>query len=135
MHSEGYSTWSYVSVCLLVVTSHLWSICLSLKNCHILSGQRRSKGCVVFSETTPLQRSSTSSIERPYVQSAIFLRKSHMRMAPRDLHCSAFISLIFGTAIATSFKKIFSCIMCSAVHIFLFQLKFCLMTIMHELEL
>ena len=58
--------------------------------------------CGVFSETAPLQRSSTAPL-KAYVQSAIFLRKRACalysacvfkvlaRVAPRILHFSAFI--------------------------------------------
>ena len=46
-----------------------------------------------FSETIMLQRSNTPSFERPYVQSAILLRKAYERMVPRVLHFSAFIAI------------------------------------------
>ena len=68
-------------------------VCLSVKS-HLTSGafvrsentvtysadNEDQKICGVFSETAPLQRSSTPSVEGPYVQSAIFLRKARMRI-------------------------------------------------------
>ena len=79
-------------------------VCLSVKSLEnlfflkILSPTQQAtdiKTCEVFSETAPLQRSSTPSVEGR-VQSAIFLQKLHMRVtvlcvAPSVLHYSAFI--------------------------------------------
>ena len=69
------------------------SVCLSVKSHLTYGGSVRpetavtySAGnegqniCGVFSETAPLQRSSTPSVVRPCVQSAIFLRKARMRI-------------------------------------------------------
>ena len=78
---EGYCSW----VCVCV------SVCLSVKS-HLTSGasvhpentvtySADNEGqtvCGVFSETAPLQRSITPSVEGQYVQSAIFLRKTCM---------------------------------------------------------
>ena len=65
---------------------------------HVLSWQRRSNICGVFSETALLQNSSTPTTERPYVQLAIFLWKAHIHiivfttwLALKVLHFSAFI--------------------------------------------
>ena len=44
------------------------------------AGNEGQKICGGFSETAPLQRSSTPSVVRPCVQSAIFLRKARMRI-------------------------------------------------------
>ena len=58
MRSEGYCSWVCVSVCLL---SHI-----SPKNAVTYSaGNEGQKDCGVFSETAPLQRSSTPSVVRP----------------------------------------------------------------------
>ena len=90
-------------------------VCLSVKS-HLTSGasvrsentvtysagNKGQKNCGVFSETAPLQRSSTAPL-KAYVRSAIFLRKARIalysacvckvraRVAPRVLHFSAFI--------------------------------------------
>ena len=92
---EGYSTCLCLPVCVSV--SHINSLeCLFvLKFCHILSGQRRSNICGVFSETALLQTSSTPSIEMPYVQSAIFLRKVRMRIIVGSAEGSALSAFIF----------------------------------------
>ena len=44
------------------------------------SGNRGQKLCGVFSETVPLQRFSTASVESHNVPSAIFLQKARMRI-------------------------------------------------------
>ena len=44
------------------------------------ASSKGQKICGFFSETVPFQRSSTPSIERPNVQSAISLRKVCMRI-------------------------------------------------------
>ena len=98
MRSKGYSSWVCVSVCLSVCLPVCLSVCLCLSVCvsvksHLTSGasvrpentvmypvgNEGQKICGVFSETTPLQRSSTAPL-KAYVQSAIFLRKARMRI-------------------------------------------------------
>ena len=84
-----------------------WSVCLSvcLSVSHLTPGAyfilkmlsrtqqaMEVKQFVGFSDTAPLQRSSTPSVERPYVQSAIFLWKARMCMGTRVLHFSAFVA-------------------------------------------
>ena len=68
------------------------SVCLSVKS-HLTSGaslrpentvtysagNEGQKICVFFSETAPLQRSSTAPL-KAYVRSAIFLQKARMRI-------------------------------------------------------
>ena len=80
---EGYSSWS---VCLSLCVSV--SVCLSVKS-HLTSGASvrpentvtYSKNCGVFSETASLQRSSTASIERPYMYNRpFFLWKVRIRI-------------------------------------------------------
>ena len=72
-------------VCAARVTVVVLCVCQSVKS-HLTSGatvrpenavtySARDEGqkiCGVFSETAPLQRSSTPSVVRPYIQSAIF---------------------------------------------------------------
>ena len=103
----------YLSACMhRRVTVVVLSVCLSVKS-HltsgasvrpknaILSGPQRSKICGVLSETTPLQRSSTPSIENHTYSNPFFSAKSthaqysinHVVM-PRVLHFSAFVHFI-----------------------------------------
>ena len=75
MRSEGYGSW----VCLFVslsVKSHLTSGASDCPQIAVTysAGNEGRKICGVFSETAPLQRSSTPSVVRPYVQSAILKR-------------------------------------------------------------
>ena len=103
MRSEGYG-----SVCMSVcvsVKSHL-TYGASVRPKHAVTysaGNEGQKICGVFSETAPLQRSSTPSVVRPCVQSAIFpcvFSCTHMRISrlyiyvhdtpPRVQHFSAF---------------------------------------------
>ena len=71
MRSEGYCSWVCVSVS---VKSHLtYGASVRPENAVTYSaGNEGQKICGVFSETAPLQRSSTPSVVRPCVQSAIF---------------------------------------------------------------
>ena len=71
-----------LSVCLWSVKSHLTSgVCFRPENTFTYSaGNGGQKICGIFSKTAPLQRSSTPFVERPYVQSAIFLPKVCMRI-------------------------------------------------------
>ena len=82
MRSEGYCSWVCVSV-----KSHLtYGASVHPENAVTYSvGNEGQKICGVFSETAPLQRSSTPSIVRPCVQSAIFPAESthaHLVWAP-----------------------------------------------------
>ena len=75
MRSEGYCSWVGLSVCVCVsVKSHLtYGASVRPENAVTYSaGNEGQKVCGVFSETAPLQRSSTPSVVRPCVQSAIF---------------------------------------------------------------
>ena len=79
MHSEGYSTWSYLCVCFLSVKSHFTSrASVYPKNTVMYSAGDGSHK--VFSETALLQRSSTAPLKgiRTY-GAAIFLQKARMR--------------------------------------------------------
>ena len=69
MRSEGYCSWVCVSV-----KSHLtYGASVRPENAVTYStGNEGQKICGVFSETAPLQRSSTPSVVRPCVQSANF---------------------------------------------------------------
>ena len=73
MRSEGYCSWVCVSV-----KSHLtYGASVRPENAVTYSaGNEGQNICGVFSETAPLQRSSTPSIVRPCVQSAIFPAES-----------------------------------------------------------
>ena len=73
MRSEGYCSWVCVSV-----KSHLtYGASVRPENAVTYSaGNEGQKICGVFSETAPLQRSSTPSVVRPCVQSAIFPAES-----------------------------------------------------------
>ena len=79
MRSEGYCSWVCVSVKSHLtygasVKSHLtYGASVRPENAVTYSaGNEGQKICGVFSETAPLQRSSTPSVVRPCVQSAIF---------------------------------------------------------------
>ena len=85
MRSEGYCSWVCLSVCLCIcvsVKSHLtYGASVRPENAVTYSaGNEGQKICGVFSETAPLQRSSTPSVVRPCVQSAIFPCVSCTRM-------------------------------------------------------
>ena len=69
MRSEGYSSWVCVSV-----KSHLtYGVSVRPENAVTYSAyDEGQKMCGVFSETAPLQISSTPSVVQPYIQSAIF---------------------------------------------------------------
>ena len=73
MRSEGYCSWVCVSV-----KSHLtYGASVRPENAVTYSaGNEGQKICGVFSETAPLQRSSTLSVVRPCVQLAIFPAES-----------------------------------------------------------
>ena len=76
-----------VSVC-LSVKSHLTSgASVRSENTVMYSADNDQKICGVLSETAPLQRSSTPSVEGPYVLSAIFLRKACMRIPIITMWC------------------------------------------------
>ena len=99
MRSEGYCSWVCVSV-----KSHLtYGASVRPENAVTYSaGNEGQKNCGVFSETAPLQRSSTPSVVRPCVQSAmrtcVFLVYAHAYFSciyardtpPRVQHFSAF---------------------------------------------
>ena len=99
MRSEGYCS-CRVCVCVcLSVKSHLtYGASVRPENAVTYSaGNEGQKICGVFSETAPLQRSSTPSVVRPCVQSAIFTCScTRMRISrahdtpPRVQHFSAF---------------------------------------------
>ena len=76
MRSEGYCSWVRLCVCLSVCLSaqHLTSRAFFRPEIDITysTGNEGQKICGVFSETASLQRSSTPSVVRPYVQAAIF---------------------------------------------------------------
>ena len=75
MRSEGYCSWVCLCVCVCVsVKSHLtYGASVRPENAVTYSaGNEGQKICGVFSETAPLQRSSTPSVVWPCVQSAIF---------------------------------------------------------------
>ena len=73
MCSEGYCSWVCLSVC-LSVKSHLTSgASVHPENAVTYSvGNEGEKSCGIFSETASLQKSSTPSVVRLYVQAAIF---------------------------------------------------------------
>ena len=107
MRSEGYCSWVCVSV-----KSHLtYGASVRPENAVTYSaGNEGQKICGVFSETAPLQRSSTPSVVWPCVQSAIFpcvfLVYAHAYFSciyahdtpPRVQHFSAFHSLMLLNA-------------------------------------
>ena len=70
------------------------------------AGNEGQKICGVFSETAPLQRSSTPSVVRPCVQSAIFpcvfscTRMRISRVYTRMIHRRGFSTLVLFTSIA-----------------------------------
>ena len=77
MRSEGYCSWVCLCVCVCVCLSvklHLtYGASVRPENAVTYSaGNEGQKFCRVFSETAPFQRSSTPSVVRPCVQSAIF---------------------------------------------------------------
>ena len=97
MRSEGYRRAFRTSAASpaenIIRRSVAGSVCLSVKS-HLTygasvrpenavtysSGNEGQKVCGVFSETPPLPRSSTPSIMRPCVQSAIYLTHTHYSM-------------------------------------------------------
>ena len=88
-----------VCVCLSVKSHLTYGASVRPENAVTYSaGNEGQKICGVFSETAPLQRSSTPSVVRPCVQSAIFLVYAHAYFSciyahdtpPRVQHFSAF---------------------------------------------
>ena len=72
MRSEGYGS-VCVSVCVSVKSHLTYGASVRPENAVTYSaGNKGQKSCGVFSETAPLPRSSTPSVVRPCVQSAIF---------------------------------------------------------------
>ena len=117
MRSEGYCSWVCLSVCVCVsVKSHLtYGASVRPENAVTYSaGNEGQNNCGVFSETAPLQRSSTPSVVRPCVQSAIFpcvfLVYAHAYFSciyahdtpPRVQHFSAFHSIRSATVFLVS---------------------------------
>ena len=105
MRSEGYCSWVCLSVCLCVcvsVKSHLtYGASVRPENAVTYSaGNEGQKICGVFSETAPLQRSSTPSVVRPCVQSAIFqcvflvYAHAYSRVYTRMIHRRGFSTLV-----------------------------------------
>ena len=94
MRSEGYCSWVCVSV-----KSHLtYGASVRPENAVTYSaGNEGQKICGVFSKTAPLQRSSTPSVVRPCVQSAIFpcvFSCTRMRVYTRMIHRRGFSTLV-----------------------------------------
>ena len=99
-----------LSVCLSVKSHLTYGASVRLENAVTYSaGNEGQKICGVFSETAPLQRSSTPSVVRPCVQSAIFPCVVRVRACvflvcmiyahdtpPRVQHFSAFHYNIIG---------------------------------------
>ena len=104
-----------VSVCVSVKSHLTYGASVRPENAVTYSaGNEGQKICGVFSETAPLQRSSTLSVVRPCVQSAIFpcvfLVYAHAYFSciyahdtpPRVQHFSAFINCVAGSEIETT---------------------------------
>ena len=99
MRSEGYCSWVCVCVCVCVsVKSHLtYGASVRPENAVTYSADNEGqKNCGVFSETAPLQRSSTPSIVRPCVQSAIFPAESTHAYGPRPALCFPVLVLAYN---------------------------------------
>ena len=77
MRSEGYCSWVCLSVC-VSVKSHLTSgASVRPENAVTYSaGNEGQKNCGIFSETAPLQRSSTPSVDGHTYSRPFFLRKA-----------------------------------------------------------
>ena len=98
---------SCVCVC-LSVKSHLTSgASVRPENAVTYSaGDEGQKICGVFSETAPLQRSSTPSVVRPCVQSAIFqyvflvYAHAYSRVYTHMIHRRGFSTLVLFIAVA-----------------------------------
>ena len=77
MRSEGYCSWVCLSVC-VSVKSHLTSgASVRPENAVTYStGNEGQKICGIFSETAPLQRSSTPSVDGHTYSRPFFLRKA-----------------------------------------------------------
>ena len=76
------------SVCLSVKSHLTYGASVRPENAVTYSaGNEGQNICGVFSETAPLQRSSTPSIVRPCVQSAIFPAESTHAYGPRPALC------------------------------------------------
>ena len=77
MRSEGYCSWVCLSVCLLSHISPLERLFVLKTLSRTQRATKVKKICGVFSETAPLQRSSTPSVDgHTYVQPAIFPAES-----------------------------------------------------------
>ena len=75
------------------------------------AGNEGQKICGVFSETAPLQRSSTPSVVRPCVQSAIFPCVSRMRISrvyTRMIHRRGFSTLVLFIILVMHFVFCFT---------------------------
>ena len=99
MRSEGYCSWVCLCVCVSVKSHLTYGASVRPENAVTYSaGNEGQKICGVFSETAPLQRSSTPSAVRPCVQSAIFpcviLVYAHAYFSCRMIHRRGFSTLV-----------------------------------------
>ena len=103
MRSEGYCSW----VVCLSVSQHLTSgASVRLENAFTYStGDEGQKICGVFSETAPLQRSSTPSVVRPCVQSAIF--PAEITHAHYSIYCVRFLDISITRALSTTLVALY----------------------------
>ena len=81
MRSEGYSTWVCVSVCLSVESDLTYGVSVRPENAVTYSAGNGSQNiCGIFSETAPLQRSSTPSVDGHTYSRPFSLRNTCMRV-------------------------------------------------------
>ena len=119
MRSEGYCSWVCLCVCLLSHISPMERLCVLKTLSRTQRATKVKKFCGVFSETAPLQRSSTPSVVRPCVQSAIF-------PCVFLVYAHAYFSCIYAhdTPPSTSFSYNYSsCV--SVWHASLYRMRIC----------
>ena len=80
MRSEGYCSWVCLCVCLLSHISPLERLFVLKTLSRTQRATKVKKFVGVFSETAPLQRSSTPSVDGHTYSRPFFLRKARMRM-------------------------------------------------------
>ena len=106
MRSEGYCSWVCLSVCVSVKSHLTYGASVRPENAVTYSaGNEGQKICGVFSETAPLQRSSTPSVVWPCVQSAIFPAES--THAHYSIYRVRFLDISITRALSTTLVALY----------------------------